>query len=172
MRKQIKLLILGLFFVLSFHSIALSQDESPWDKYKFRTLSEIINFNDIAELKKKTKPTSKIDFISATLFHSKVRLSFIGTSRPISKIHQELMNHWSKSLGFDENTINLYEKEFLFKECNKEFWIPIQKKVSEFFPKELKSGDMVTLFVIHVGGRKETNAKEFDWLFLSTEFEK
>lgn len=161
-------------FVLGFYSAAFSQDESPWDKYKFRTLPEIIKFNDgvVAESMKITKPAGKTDLISADLFHSKVRISFVGTSRPISKTHQELMTHWSKSLGFSQDTINLYEKEFLFKDCDKEYWIPVQKKVSEFFPKELKPGDMVTLFVIHVGGRKESAAKEFDWLFLSTEFEK
>jgi hypothetical protein len=174
MQMKIKLYLLSFILLIGFYSTTFSQETSPWEKYKFRTLSEIIKLNEagLAQGKELPKLADQWDFISADLFHSQARVTFAGASRPISTIHQELIKHWGTSLRIDQKTLDLYENEYLFKECEKEFWIPVQKQVSEFFPKELKPNDMITLFVIHVGGRKEKNIKEFDWLFLSTEFEK
>ena len=68
--------------------------------------------------------------------------------------------------------MSLYESEFFFKEGNEGYWIPVRKKVAEAMIKEIKVNDMITLFVIHVGGRKASMAKDYDWLFLSTALEK
>lgn len=58
----------------------------------------------------------------------------------------------------------------LFKECDNEYWIPVQKQVIPHFAKELKKGDMVSLFIVRVGGEKAKD--RWDWLFIVNEFQK
>lgn len=174
MKKKYSLLMLFVFFMIIFHSTASAQKENNVDKYKYRTLSEIVSFNKDSTdaILRKSKFEEKNDFIGVDLFHSRVRVQFTGKPRPISADHKDLIKMWGRLQKIDEKIINLYEEEILFKECDKEYWIPVQKKVSENFLKKVKLNDMVTLFVIHIGGRKEQMSKEFDWLFLSIEFEK
>ena len=173
MKKTIQLLLL-LTFVLIFCATVFSQKDKEQNKYKYRTLSEItmLNRENTAEILRKSKIEEKNDFISFDLFYSRVRLQFIGNPRPVSSDHKELIKTWTKLQNVDEKITNLYENEFLFKECDKEYWIPMQKKVGEAILKEVKTDNMITLFVINIGGRRAAMSKEYDWLFLSTEFEK
>lgn len=173
MQKLFNHNLLLLVFIVMFYSTAFSQKETALDKYKYRTLSEIITFNQSStdEIIKNSKLEEQRDFIGIDLFYSRVRIQFIGKPRPISNNHRDLIKLWGKLQGIDEKIISLYENEILFKECDREYWIPIQENVGKSFLKEIKAKQMVTLFVIHIGGRKERMAKEFDWLFLSTGFE-
>lgn len=154
--------------------ITYAQKDSALDKYKFRTLSEITLFNreTTDEILKKTKLEDKTDFIGIDLLQSRVRVQFTEKSRPISESHQALINQWKKLMNVDEKVVSFYKKEFLFKECEKEYWIPVPEKIGESLGKKLKSDEMTTLFVVYIGGRKEVNVKDFEWLFLVTEFEK
>ena len=163
--------------------VTFGQNEFDSAKYKSRTLAEIVELNsdlksaDITvskntdiniALKEKTVQTA----LYTNLLHSQVRIKFLNKSRPISTERKDLLNKWRISLGIDEKIVNLYENEYLFKECNTEYWIPVQKQVASFFPKELKEDDMIGLFIIRIGGRKLDEKNNWDWLFLSTEFEK
>lgn len=172
--KKFNQFILVFTFLLIFSIPAFSQNNKDESKYKHRTLLEITNLNREAtdDILQKSKPEEKHDFISFDLFYSKVRLQFIGNSRPISQEHKDLITTWAKLQNVDKKITSLYENEFLFKECEKEYWIPMQKKVYESLSKQAKMNDMLTLFVIHVGGRKAAMAEEYNWLFLSTAFEK
>ena len=173
MKKNNCLLLLFIFLAL-FSVTAFAQKDKEQNKYKQRTLAELTMFNreNTAENLRKSKVEEKFDFISVDPFYSKTRLQFTGSSRPISQDSKDLMRIWEKLLNVDKKVVSLYETELLFKECNREYWIPIQKKVSEKILDEAKANEMITLFVINVGGRKAAMAKEYDWLFLSTAFEK
>ena len=157
-----------------FCSTAFSQKEKNSDKYKFRTLAEIplINRSSTDDILKKTKLEDKTDFISYDFLYSRVKVQFTGQQRPVSQDHQEMIKMWGNLQNIGKKTTSLYENEFLFKESDREYWIPVQKKVEEAMLKEVKADDMMTLFVIHVGGRKAAMAKDYEWLFLSTAFEK
>lgn len=164
--KKFSQFILVFTFLLIFSIPAFSQNNKDESKYKHRTLLEITNLNREAtdDILQKSKPEEKHDFISFDLFYSKVRLQFIGNSRPISQEHKDLITTWAKLQNVDKKITSLYEE--------KEYWIPMQKKVYESLSKQTKMNDMLTLFVIHVGGRKAAMSKEYNWLFLSTAFEK
>lgn len=58
----------------------------------------------------------------------------------------------------------------LVKECDKEYWVTVQKQVAGYFPKELKAGDRITLYLMVVGGVK--TAEKWDVVFLVNEFRK
>lgn len=173
MKKNNQFLLLASL-VLIFCSATFSQKDNELGKYKFRTLSEITLLNREATdaILRKSKLEEKQDFIGFDLFYSRARAQFTGSSRPISSDHKDLIRTWEKLQNVDRKVTSLYENEFLFKECDKEYWIPMQRKVSENILKEAKVNDMITLFVIHIGGRKAAMSKEYDWLFLSTAFEK
>lgn len=172
--KKIIWFLLLLALVGMFYSTAFSQKDKALDKYKHRTLLEITAFNhaNTDEILRKSKLEDQQDFIGVDFFYSRVRVQYLGTPRPISPDHKDLIRTWAKLQNVDQKITSLYEDEFLFKECDKEYWIPMQKKVGEDVLKEIKAKDMITLFVIHVGGRKARMSKEYDWLFLSIEFEK
>lgn len=163
-----------LILVLAFCAAAFPQKEKNYGKYKLRTLAEIplINREATDELLRKSKFEEQHDFISYDLHFSRVRVEFTGQQRTVSQSRQELIKTWGKLQNISKKITGLYENEFLFKESDKEYWIPVQKKVEEAMLKEIKANDMITLFVIHVGGRKASMAKDYDWLFLSTAFEK
>ncbi|MBX7173540.1 MAG: hypothetical protein K1X72_21410 [Pyrinomonadaceae bacterium] len=163
--KKITLIFLLCIYLFSAKSI-LAQD-FPFDKYKTRTLSELVEIEREAT---KTTYEGKGLLIDAKPFYSAVRVKFIGTSRAISSEKKNLLKMWQGSLGYDAEILSLYENEYLFKECDKEYWIPVQKQVAAYFPKELKSGDMITIYLMVVGGVKLE--KDWDFVFLINEFQK
>jgi hypothetical protein len=108
--------------------------------------------------------------INAKPYYSAVRVEFADKSRPISPARLNLIKSWQGTLGIDAKILTLLENEFLFKECDKEYWIPVQKQVAAYFPKELKKGDRITLYLMVVGGVKSNNGLE--GVFLTNEFKK
>ncbi len=155
-----------LIFALFFTAHIVPAQDFDYDRYKPRTLSELIELNN-PKLEDSTKKTF---IISADWFHSHVRLKYIGTSRVISAERKELINNWKKAFNINAETTDMFEKEYLFKECDKDYWLPVQKQVASFFPKELKAGEMVTLYLFFGGGIK-TKVKS-EYLFLVNEFVK
>jgi len=155
-----------LLVVLFLTTNTILAQDFDYDRYKPRTLAELIDLNN----PKLTDGAKKQFVISGDWFHSQVRLKYVGTSRLLSAERKELLNNWQKSFNIKPETANLFEKEFLFKECEKEYWLPVQKQVASYFPKELKEGEMITLYLFFGGGVK-TNEKA-DYLFLVNEFVK
>lgn len=152
----------------------LAQDKFPYEVYKPRTLSEIVALN--SDLKSADVIIGKKDIpqitLNADFLHSQARLKFMNKSRPVSSDRKELLKIWQKTFAVDEKIAALYENEYLFKECDTEHWIPVQKQVASYFPKELKENDMVSLFIMRIGGQKLKTTNNWDWLFLANEFVK
>lgn len=173
MKKYTRYFLLSVM-VLTLYSTAFSQKGKEWEKYKYRTLTEItmINRETTDNILRQTKLEEKTDFIGSDLFYSRARVRFTGNLRPISPDHRDLIKTWAKLQNVDSKMINLYENEILFKDCDKEYWIPVPIKPGEAMTKELKPNEMLTLFVVHIGGRKAQMANDYDWLFLTTGFEK
>jgi hypothetical protein len=173
MHKKITPLLSALLIILLFQAVVVSQKATSPDKYKPRTLSEVIELNrdGTDQILKKAKLEDRHGFIGIDPFYSKVRLQYIGTPRAISPVHQGLMKTWAKLQRVDKKFSSLYENEYLFKEGDVEYWIPVQKDASVIINEKLKSGEMLNLYVIYVGAQKEPNEKSFKSLFLSTAFE-
>lgn len=161
--KKLSFLILTITFL----SIYCDAQDFPYDKYLTRTLAELVDDNS----PKPNRPVEKIDLlISAKPFYSAVRVKYVGGSRPISDTKKMLIKTWQESLGYDANVIKLFENEYLFKECEKEYWLPVQKPVASYFPKELAENDNITLYLMVVGGLKVS--EKWEPVFLVNEFNK
>lgn len=142
-----------------------SQD-FDYSKYRPRTLAELSELNSPAPV----KDEKKLVYISGNWFYSEVRMRYLGTSRPLTVATKEILSHWKTSFQIPDQTVALFKNEFLFRECDRDVWLPVQEQVSSYFAKELKPGDMVTLYLFLAGGIR-TNGK-MELLFLVNEFEK
>ena len=163
---RIRLFQCGLLFALSLTcALARAQSSFPWDEFKPRTLKEIVNME--ADVEQRDQKENTIVF-HADMLSSKVRVTYIGTSRPISKTKKDLIRQWAKMIGSTEEYARLYENEFLFTEDSVEYWLPVQKKVSSYFDKELKKGDAIDLYLVRAGGIR--TAGKWDWMLLVEEF--
>ena len=161
-----------LFFAITIFFASVKPNfaqDFPYDKYLPRTLAEL---SAMAEEGTKNMPGDKGQFlIHGKPFYSAVRVKFIGTQKPLVKDELDYLKMWQTSLGYDEEVPKLFENKYLFKECEKEYWVPVQKLIAEYFPKELKPGDMITLYLMFPGGLKKAT-ENWNFIFLVNEFRK
>ena len=172
--SHIRLLFALIFAVVFFSSATFSQNQVNADKYKPRTLAEVVDLNRVGTdpILKKAKLEERQGFIGIDPYFSKAKVQFLGKSRPLSSEHSGLISNWKKLQRVDKKFVSLYENEYLFKEVDIEYWIPLQKEMAISLEQNVKSGETVALFVIYVGAEKESNVSQFSSLFLATAFEK
>lgn len=157
-----------LSLTLSLFASASFAQGFPWDDFKRRTLKEIVSI-DAKEIRDSERENRVI--FHADMLLSVVRVKYTGKSRPISDVKKGFLKTWAQtfSQNAEEYAAN-YERDFLFTEGGVEYWLPVQKKVSAYFPKELKEGDDVDIYIVRAGG--VCSKKVCDWLFLVEEFQK
>lgn len=165
--------ILFLIFVFTVVAQTVNAQGFPYHLYAPRTMAELTELNSVTE---KTQTIGKTQIsISAKPFYSAVRVDYAGKSRKLSERKLAFYKIWATALNVgsantNDKVLDVIQKEYLFKECDKEYWIPVQKQVAAYFPKELKSGDKITLYLMAVGGVKPKDMWEF--VFLTNEFKK
>ena len=113
----------------------------------------------------------KAMLLTGDSFPSKVKLIYMGRSRPVGPERQKLLAGWSKALkdSLPPNVVELFKSEMLFKENGTEHWIAVQKPLLEFLPKEVKANQQITGFIIWIGAIKVQG--QWDWLFAMNEFD-
>lgn len=172
MKKTFSILFFtSTLFLLAFQS---SAQDFPYEEYQTRTLSELVAMDsetNVKDLEKTSGDKAKgLLIIHAKPFYSAVRVKYIGTVQALTKKEKEYLKLWQSSLGYPPEIPALFENKYLFKECDKEYWIPVQKQVAAFFAKELKQGDMITLYLMYPGGIKSNPTESWNFLFLVNEF--
>ena len=160
------LLLLQLVFATS----ALAQG-FPYHLYDTRTLGELVDLN-IAEIPKLGDNKSQQVMISANPFYSAIRMEYRGQSRAVPKERIGLFRLWAESMNIKTDKgvdpLGMVEKEFLFRECGKDYWIPVQKPAAKDLTADVKSGDRVTLYLMMVGGNESQG--KWDWMFFTNSF--
>ena len=72
---------------------------------------------------------------------------FLGDTRPVEPAVIASMQNVLKLTGGNSQQVSeIVDKEVLIQVGNSQFWMPIQKKVFEYFKEEVKKGDDVTLY--------------------------
>ena len=129
----------------------------PYHLYDPRTMAEL------AELSSAGQETQTIGLtqigISANPFYSAVRLEYVGEARNLSERKLAFYKLWAATLNVGSsntkvNVLDIIEKEYLFKECDKEYWITVSTPAANDFPKNMKKGDRITLYLMLAGGMK------------------
>jgi len=74
-----------------------------------------------------------------------------------------------RSAGLDTTKVQTFQREFLVHEGDLQLWLPVQKQVAEFFPKELRPGQVITLYVMWLGAYYDGG--DITWGFVVNEFD-
>jgi len=118
----------------------------PWEIFKPRTLKEVISITT-----KAVRPDDSM-FLAENQLESKVAVVFTGKSRPITEARKTFIGEWFGMLRSDQKELaGLYDREYLYKEGDAEYWLPTSKPITKYFDKELKSGDKMDLYLISIG---------------------
>jgi hypothetical protein len=143
---------------------ALAQD-FPWDIFKPRTLKEVISITT-----KAVRPDDSM-FLAQSQRESKVEVVFTGKSRPITQARKTFIAMWFGMLRSEQKEMaELYEREYLYKEGEAEYWLPTQGPITKYFDKELKPGDKMYLYLISIGAYRSEG--DIDCVLLVEEFQK
>ena len=142
----------------------------PWQEFERRTLKEIVAINESEDAEdRKRLPNQNRMIMRGKILSSAVRVTYVGESRFIGDERKKFIELWAGSyFSQTPGYASRYESEFLFKEANDEYWLPVQKQVASYFSKELQKGDTVDLYLIRPGGLSIKG--KIDWVFLVEEF--
>lgn len=139
--------LITIAFSLCLSMTALAQG-FPYEIFKPRTLKEVTNITT-----KAVRPDDSM-FLATNLLESKMLVTFTGKSRPISQEHRTVISVWAGMLGHSKEYSDLYQQEYLYKEGDDEYWLPTEEPITKYFPKELKEGDQITLYLISIGANR------------------
>ena len=158
--KVIRIIIISALLAAT----ALAQG-FPWEIFKPRTLKEVISITT-----KAVRPDDSM-FLAQNQLESKVEVIFTGKSRPITDARKTFIGMWYGMLRSDQKQFaELYEREYLYKEGEVEYWLPTSKPITKYFDKELKPGDKMELYLISIGAYRSNG--NIDCVLLVEEFQK
>ena len=101
-----------------------------------------------------------------------MRLVYRKASRDTTRNHRQVWIRARAALGMRSAAEDLYDREFLFLEGGREFWIPVYKQTAIWLERELEDGDLVDAYVFYAGGVKENGAFRPVFLAMEVEFVK
>lgn len=156
--------LLLLLFMVVLSAAPVAAQGFPYDVFKPRTLKELT-----AITTKSVRPDDTW-FFATTLLESKMQVTFTGESRPMLPARKQFVSNWAGVFGQPKNYADRYETEYLYKEGDDEYWLGTQTPITKYFPKELKPGDKITLFVITTGGYRTKDG--VDCVILVEEYQK
>ena len=99
----------------------------------------------------------------------RAQATYSGKSRPLDAEELKFVRDWLKSSQRDE-LADIFVDSHLFTLDGAEYWLPVQAPVAKFFPKELKPGDKIDLYLVEIGGTRRGD--HWLWLPLVSEFRK
>ena len=141
--------------------------QSDWDRYKPGTLAAVIAEIN-ATIRESLIDKRPSDHFVGSEYSILATVIYKGESRPIDRNRRQLIARWGLSYKRDSSLVADFQREYLFQEGTKLFWLPVQDTVASFFPKELRPGDRVRVFVMLLGGHFEND--KITWAFIVNEF--
>lgn len=143
---------------------------STWDRYKPRTLSDIIELtNDFLE-QVQERPTIYLENSDEYQYPSRVHVIYTGEFREISTEHQLVMDFWAKPFESRHEFAGLFKKEARFLEGNTEYWIPVQDALIPYLENELEVNGKAIIYVLWIGASMKSTVENADRVFLLNEF--
>jgi hypothetical protein len=154
--------LVSALLLTSFVMVAHAQS---WDYEKQRTLSEMISLR--REILGKRHPafigSEAGEFaLNNSAVTSRVKLRYMGEKRLISIARLRLLEGMSQAYSLNPESTKRLVVEMLFKEGDKEYWIPVKKEVISTL-ESLKTGEEVMVYIDLVGTYRTKG--EWDWVF-------
>lgn len=143
---------------------------STWDRYKPRTLSEIIELTNGLLKDSSESPIIYLENSPEYQYPSQVHVIYTGEFREISVIHQFVIDLWTGPSGDKTEFTDLFKQEARFVEGNMEYWIPVQEPLIPYMENELEVNGKTIIYVLWIGASLESTVEEADRVFLMNEF--
>jgi hypothetical protein len=147
--------------------VRIAGAQTNWDRYLPGTLSAIIEKHD-STIRAESAGKGLSFHLTGDQFPTRTRVIYKGESRPVDSTRLEVVRRWGLAFRRDPSIASDFHREYLFQEGRKLLWLPVQDTVASFFPRELKPGQPVTLYVMWLGAYYRAGAVE--WAFIVNEF--
>jgi hypothetical protein len=141
--------------------------QSSWDAYKPGRLGAVIEQHDStvgADCEELSAWT-----VSGAGFPTLATLTYVGQSRPTDSYRVEVIKRWAAFVGRPASMADVFEREYLFKEGDRELWLPVQREVASFFTAEVQPDGLVKLYVLWLGAHCANST--ITWTFIANEFD-
>lgn len=92
--------------------------------------------------------------IAAGSFKYRVRVTYTGQRREIKTSVKQLIANGVKSLDLNPKLLDLFKQEILVREAGSQYWLPIQEQLLTHVASEVRTGDLVDLYIMRVGSTK------------------
>ena len=162
--------VLVIFWVVGAVSPAgaIEGDSASWGRYVPGSISEVID-SQTTLVCDGAAPGHPVWTIPGEDHARQAVLTYTGLNKPIGALHREMLSNWLTSLGFALAMGEVFDREYLFHEKDRAYWIPVQAPVAAYFSTELEPNSPVLLYVVWAGAH--CTGEEATWLFLVNEFE-
>jgi hypothetical protein len=128
--------------------------QSDWHTYPLRSIADIIQAHSV-------EASQKADIIvSADPFPSKTVVTYTGKHRPVGEHTKYFIGLWVQTRNVPQENAGLLVEEYLFREKDKEYWMPVHKRLVPYLEKELKEGDEIMIYYFFLGGYSERRLLE------------
>jgi len=155
-------LLFATLFLAVVSSTARSQG-FPWNDFKERKIANVV------AITKKAFRSDDTMFLSTNPLSSYTEVTYTGQSRPISNATKSFLYFWTGTLNYGQDYAALYQTEYLYKDGDKQYWLPTQQAVTKYFAKELKPNDKMVIFFISAGARPQ--GPDIDCVLLVEEYQ-
>jgi hypothetical protein len=78
------------------------------------------------------------------------------------------VKQWGLTFRRDSTIVKNFHREHLFQEGKQLLWLPVQDAVASFFARELRPGQIVTLYVVWFGAYYA--GEDIVWTFIVNDF--
>jgi len=106
--------------------------------------------SEALQSEQKTKPLVHLTTVVEKFF---VKAALGGELRKIPDEKRGVLELWFAVPGRRVDMLQNFENEYLVIENKQEYWLPVNKRIIEWMPPEIKKGDTVTLEIVWLGGR-------------------
>ena len=103
--------------------------------------------------------------MGATLLrvHASINLSVHSLQIRVCQCHRH-------AAPLSRDYVSLFDREYLYKVGDTEYWLATSKPITKYFDKELKPGDKMTLYLISIGAYRIKDG--IDCVLLVEEYQK
>jgi len=138
------------------------------DNNTFVNISEILTeFKDLGTFKSESNMTIDYNFTLHTYGYL-LLVNYLGEVRDIEDWKKEALFYAFKAIGYGEEAKKMFNHEVHVQADHGDYWIPVQDQLLDYWKDELRSNDLVLIYVRIHGA---INTKENDkWLFVINAF--
>ena len=174
-RAAVRLLACSCTIVLLSLPLNAADGQARWDRYEAGTLTAIIRAQGPIILANeslvptKSSPKHPGYHYSGEDYPTRALVVYKGDSRPLDPNRREILRGWGLAFQRDSTVADNFTREYLFQEGDQALWLPVQDTVASYFQKELKPGQLVTLYAMFLGAYYA--GRDITWAFIVNEFE-